>query len=137
MMVESRETHRTVIIPSRIEEIGGVMDEVKTYLERKGYEGEKYRRLMGALYEAVSNAISHGNKEDERKSVSIIYCDGEDTFQIKVKDEGGGFDSSSIANPCSPDNINKPRGRGIFIQNFVDEVSFNKKGNEITMAIKK
>ena len=137
-MVKFGELHHTFSIPSRIEEIGRALEEVNTYIERKGYGGGKYRRLIGALYEAIANAIIHGNKEDERKRVRVICSDDEERFQVRVTDEGNGFDPSSLSNPCSPENITKPSGRGILImKNFVDELSFNEKGNETTLTIKK
>ncbi|MBI4619445.1 MAG: ATP-binding protein [Desulfobacterales bacterium] len=135
-MVEYEELNKTVVIPSKIEEIGRVITEVKAYIEKEEYEGKKYIRLMGALYEAVANAIIHGNKIDEGKRVFVTYFDDKDKFQVKVADEGEGFDISSVSDSCSPDNITKPRGRGIFIiKGYVDEVSFNEKGNEITLTI--
>lgn len=137
-MAEYEEPHHLIVITSRIEEIGKVVDEVKTFFKKKGYGGKRYRRLIGALYEAMSNAVTHGNREDEKKKVLITYSDEEDKFWIKVNDEGEGFDPTSLSNPCSLENRTKPRGRGIFIiKNFVDEVSFNEKGNEIMMSIKK
>lgn len=137
-MVEYRKFSDTFTIPSRIEEIGRALEEVKTYMEGKGYEGVKYRRLIGALYEAITNAVIHGNSEDERKRVKITYFDDQEKFQVSVMDEGDGFDPFSVSDPCSPENILKPCGRGILIiKNFVDELSFNTKGNEITLTIKK
>lgn len=132
------ELHQTFTIPSRVEEISKALEEVRTYIERKGYGGVKYRRMIGALYEAIVNAIVHGNKKDGRKKVRILCSDDEEKFQVRVTDEGNGFDASSLSNPYSPENIARPGGRGIcIIRNFVHELSFNEKGNEITMTIKK
>jgi len=138
IMVKGQELSNTIIINSRIEEIGRVLDCVKTYMERKGYIGVKYRRLIGASYEAIANAIIHGNRKDEGKRVVVTYLDAEDQFQVRVRDEGEGFDLSSVRDPRLPENITKSYGRGIFIiRKFVDGLSFNDKGNEITLTIKK
>ena len=137
-MVENKELGNTIIINSRIEEIGRVLEKIGAYMERKNYVGIKYKRLMGALHEAVANAVIHGNREDERKGVAVTYFDDDDQFQIKVRDEGEGFDLSFIGDPCLPENITKSHGRGVFIiRSFVDGLSFNDKGNEITLTIKK
>ena len=52
-----------------------------------------------------------------------------------VRDEGPGFDPNSLPDPTDPENLLKPSGRGIMlIRTFMDAVSFNEKGNEVTMV---
>jgi serine/threonine-protein kinase RsbW len=47
-------------------------------------------------------------------------------------DEGNGFDYSNVPDPLAPENRMKDHGRGIFlIRHYLDEVSFNEKGNSI------
>jgi serine/threonine-protein kinase RsbW len=49
-------------------------------------------------------------------------------------DEGEGFDPKKIPDPTLPENLIKDCGRGLFIvQNYVDKVDFNEKGNRITV----
>ena len=53
-----------------------------------------------------------------------------------VRDEGPGFDVSSLPDPRDPENLTKPSGRGVMlIRTFMDEVTFNERGNEITMVM--
>jgi anti-sigma regulatory factor (Ser/Thr protein kinase) len=55
--------------------------------------------------------------------------------QYTVRDEGHGFDPSTLPDPTDPENVGKVNGRGLFlIRTFMDEVSFNETGNEITMV---
>ena len=52
-----------------------------------------------------------------------------------IRDEGPGFDTSTLPDPTSPENVDKTNGRGLFlIRTFMDEVRFNDAGNEITMV---
>jgi anti-sigma regulatory factor (Ser/Thr protein kinase) len=137
-MERGKEFNKVIIFPSRIGEIAKVMDELRTYFNKKNYHDAKYQRFLDAIYEAVSNAIIHGNGKDEAKKISINLHDSSDRVQVKVTDKGKGFDTFCIADPCLPDNITKPHGRGLhIIKNSVDGVSFDENGSEITMVINK
>ena len=47
-----------------------------------------------------------------------------------MRDDGDGFDTSAV----DPDVMNLDRGRGLPLMfTIMDSVSFNKKGNEVTM----
>jgi len=79
-----------------------------------------------AVREAITNAMVHGNKEDETKSVEVtLNCLGHE-LEIEVKDQGEGFDPTSIPDPTDPANILKTSGRGIFLmRTFMDEVKWS------------
>ena len=52
-----------------------------------------------------------------------------------VEDEGDGFDPSGLPDPDDPRGLEESSGRGlILIRSFMDEVSFNDKGNQIRMV---
>ena len=133
-------------------------------LSRLGFGDEATFVQVGmALTEAINNAIEHGNleldsklKEDTTGAYAKIreqrvneppYCDRcvEISLQITpdqatfvVRDQGVGFDPSSLPDPTDPENLLKPGGRGILlIRTFMDEVHFNDSGNEITMVVKR
>jgi serine/threonine-protein kinase RsbW len=79
-----------------------------------------------AVREAVANAIKHGNRNDSRKRVFVGF---EGTFEpvpaleIRVRDQGAGFDPEDVADPLAPENLLKGSGRGIFlIRSFMDDV---------------
>ena len=51
-----------------------------------------------------------------------------------VRDQGKGFDPTQLPDPTEPENVGRVNGRGLFlIRTFMDEVTFNSQGNEITM----
>ena len=52
-----------------------------------------------------------------------------------VRDEGKGFVHADLLDPADPDNLLRIEGRGlIMIMNFMDEVFWNDRGNEVTMV---
>lgn len=117
-------------------------------------------QVSTALGEALSNAIDHGNLELDsslRQSDDCRYSRlreertqqhpyRERSVHVKatltptqatyvVRDEGAGFDPSTVPDPSKPETILKPSGRGLFlIRMFMDQVIFNDIGNEITMV---
>ena len=120
-------------------------------------------QLSITLYEALVNAMYHGNldlssdllqaneaefwKQVSMRRQQLPYSvrkvfltvrltPSEATYQ--VRDEGAGFDPTTVANPVDNENLEKPSGRGLLlIRTFMDEVRFNDTGNEITMVLNK
>lgn len=117
-------------------------------------------RVGTALHEAFVNAIEHGNLEldselrhepdgkyqklaDERRRIPP-FCDrrvhvsaglNRERAKFTIRDEGPGFDPEALPDPTDPENIGNISGRGLLlIRTFMDEVSFNETGNEITMV---
>ena len=81
-----------------------------------------------AVREAVTNAVVHGNKEDETKSIEVTFSCQKRTLEIEVKDQGEGFDPASVPDPTDPANILKTSGRGIFLmRSFMGEVEWSKR----------
>ena len=51
-----------------------------------------------------------------------------------VRDEGDGFDISSVPDPTDPENLLRASGRGLYlIGTLMDEVIHNDVGNKMTM----
>lgn len=119
-----------------------------------------------ALDEALINAMHHGNLEvqsslresgesdedlyykqiRERKSqtpfserrVQVKARFSSESIQVQITDEGPGFDPGQVDDPRSPENLTKVSGRGLFlIRTFMDDVSHNGRGNEITLCKKR
>jgi len=83
-----------------------------------------------AVREAVTNAVSHGNKLDETKFVEVGLKSLPESFEITVHDQGPGFNPSDIPDPTKEENILKTSGRGIFfMRNFMDEVEWSSDPN--------
>jgi serine/threonine-protein kinase RsbW len=60
-----------------------------------------------------------------------------DRFTVTITDQGPGFDTSHVKY-AAEDSLNKLTGRGLaMIQMVMDEVTFNERGNQIRLVLKK
>lgn len=112
-------------IASRFE----LLDMVQTVLAQistmLGFDDEAVHYMSVAVRESVVNAIKHGNRRDESKRVGVEFTLHPKALEVQVKDEGKGFDPSTVADPVAPENLLKADGRGIFfMKQFMDEVSY-------------
>jgi serine/threonine-protein kinase RsbW len=92
-----------------------------------GLDDEAVHSVGVAVRESVINAIKHGNAGDERKRVYVEFTplehDDPPGLAIRVRDEGAGFDPSTLPDCVAPENLLKCSGRGIFlIRSFMDEL---------------
>jgi serine/threonine-protein kinase RsbW len=80
-----------------------------------------------AVREAVTNAVLHGNRQDEAKAVEVEFKRLPSEIEITVRDQGEGFDPGSVPDPTDPQNIMKTSGRGIlFMRTFMDEIQWSR-----------
>lgn len=123
--------------PSKIENISIIERLVDELTQQYRINSEIYGNILVSMVEAVNNAIIHGNKLDENKSVKVEYEVENDVFMFSIKDEGNGFDYKNLPDPTSPENIEKPHGRGLFlISHLVDELTFEDNGSKLCVKIK-
>ncbi len=126
-----------------------------------GLSDEVDRMRVGvALEEALVNAMYHGNlevdsrlKEESDNAYHTLvqqrrhqtpYCERQVHVRVKVtrnratftiRDEGRGFDPTSLPDPTDPANLEKASGRGVLLmRTFMDEVSYNESGNIVTLT---
>lgn len=108
---------------------------IDTVCEDLKLNEDHYGNILIAVTEAVNNAIVHGNHSDEDKMVKVGVSKEEEKVIFTVADEGKGFDFSSLPDPTSPENIEKPDGRGIFLmKNLADEVNFGLNGSKVSIT---
>lgn len=128
---------RTISIPSKIDnlrKIEKVIDEISA--EFKIGE-DQYGNILIAALEAANNAILHGNQLDEKKNVNITFNIEKNVLEIKVEDQGPGFDYQNIPDPTAPENIENVNGRGIFLmEKLSDKISFSKNGAVVLLEFK-
>jgi serine/threonine-protein kinase RsbW len=80
-----------------------------------------------AVHEAVINAIVHGNGRDESRRVRLEATVGPAGLEVRVQDQGRGFDPSAVPDPLAPHNLCRSCGRGIlFMRSLMDVVSFRR-----------
>ncbi|MCY2964005.1 MAG: ATP-binding protein, partial [Planctomycetota bacterium] len=116
-------------------------------------------RLGVAVEEALLNAFYHGNLEissdlreqdhhlyhnlamersamlpySERQiHVSVVITPAEAVYTIR--DEGPGFDPTSLPDPTDPANLDRPCGRGLLLmRTFMSRVDYNATGNQVRL----
>lgn len=124
-----------------------------------GWDESERLRLGVAVDEALVNAMYHGNLEvsselreiDDRQFYQLVHERARTTpyaerrvdvfvevsqahAEVRIKDEGPGYDPGQIPDPTDPDNLEKVSGRGLLlIRTFMDEVEVNDEGNQIVM----
>jgi len=103
-----------------------------------GFDEDEQQRIEMAVHESMINAIWHGNKNDPSKSVWLQFTIHRDRLEIRIRDQGNGFDPHRIPDPLENDNLLNVSGRGIFlIRAFMDEFkveNVNGAGTEVTMV---
>ena len=113
--------------PSRLAAVTEAANAVSEFLTRAGVSEDDAFGIDMAVREAVTNAVLHGNKLDETKFADLSLKSSPGSLEIKVHDEGTGFDPGAVPDPTSEGNIMKTSGRGIFfMRNFMDEVEWLK-----------
>ncbi len=127
----------TVTLNSDINEISKVEGLVSEIFDRFHINQELYGNVLIALTEAANNAIMHGNAYDAEKKVVINFDFSEPVLNIRVSDEGKGFDFDNLPDPTEPEYIDKPCGRGVFlIKRLADRVDFDKDGSCVSFSFK-
>ena len=122
-------------------------------------------QMIVALEQALLNALYHGNLEltqeqlrhafrhdDSSDAMNIIsirkstspYCDrgifvdielSKADCQVRVRDEGPGFDTNAVFSPADHAAFETDSGQGLtLMRTFMDQVSFNDEGNEVLMV---
>lgn len=108
---------------------------------RAGLDDEAVHWFCVAVRESVINAIKHGNAGDEQKRVYVEFTEfNTETppgVAIRVRDEGCGFDPTTLPDPLAPENVLKTHGRGLFLmRSFMDEMTLQQSsqgGMEVIM----
>jgi serine/threonine-protein kinase RsbW len=90
--------------------------------------------ILISLTEAVTNAIVHGNCEEEAKTVQVRLRKEKNCLAVRVSDEGHGFDFESLPDPTRPDHLCECGGRGVYLmRQLSDQVSFYDNGSTVEM----
>ena len=126
-----------VKIPSIKENVSVVESFIENVGEQIKIEEAIYGNVLVSVTEAVNNAIVHGNKEDKNKKVKLALKKNKKSVKFVVEDEGVGFDFNNLPDPTSPKNIDKVKGRGIFlIKSLSDKATFKQGGRMLEMLFK-
>jgi serine/threonine-protein kinase RsbW len=112
-------------LPSRIEAIAEAAAAAAKYVVDIGLNADAAFGIDMAVREAVTNAVLHGNRQDESKTVDLEFRTSPASFEITVRDHGHGFNPEGVPDPTDPQNLLKSSGRGIlFMRTFMDSVEW-------------
>ena len=126
-----------VKIPSIKENVSVVESFIENVGEKIRIEEAIYGNVLVSVTEAVNNAIVHGNKEDKNKMVRLGLKQNKKSIRFIVEDEGIGFNHNTLPDPTNPKNLEKVKGRGIFlIKNLSDKTTFKQGGRVVEMLFK-
>jgi serine/threonine-protein kinase RsbW len=121
---------------SQIEAISPFLEQLMHFIKsfRSGDGGEVDIEI--AVREALANAVIHGNQEDPKKRVRVTSrCSDDGQVFITIRDEGRGFDSRTVPDPTTPENVLSSHGRGIYLMRMLmDEISFEQDGTVVKMC---
>lgn len=116
--------------------IGRIGEDIARTLKR--YHGDREElayHINLVLTEAMTNAIHHANEGDPEKEVHITITILDRNLNIKVYDQGQGFDVASLSPPDFQSL--EEHGRGVYIiRALMDQVSYRKTngGNVLEMV---
>ncbi|MBN2160390.1 MAG: ATP-binding protein [Spirochaetes bacterium] len=93
--------------------------------------------LYLSLDEAITNAMEHGNGWNPKKKVTVTADIAGRDLLISIADEGKGFDTRDIRANLHNRDILSTRGRGIYIISQFCDISWNSRGNQINLRVKR
>ncbi len=124
-----------LIITSDLAEARRVQEQIEEALQAAGYTEHDIFAIKLALEEALVNAIKHGNQMDPDKRVFVRYHVTVERFDIRITDEGSGFNPEDVPDPTAIENLERPCGRGLLLmRGFMTEVEYHGRGNVVRMS---
>jgi serine/threonine-protein kinase RsbW len=126
---------RDIVIASDPAAARSVQDDIECALRACQFEEREVFSIRLAMEEALVNAIKHGNQMDQGKKIHISYRVCPDRFEVRIADEGPGFDPEDVPDPMSPENLERPCGRGLLLmRHYMTEVTYHPPGNRLSMT---
>ncbi len=125
-------------LTSNAKNIGKIEPYVDEIMQSYCLSDGVYGNILISLTEAVTNAIVHGNKQDENKKVIVCVKDiCQKNITFLVSDEGPGFDPDRLPDPTATENILKLGGRGVFLmRQLSDGLRFADEGRTVEIFFK-
>ncbi len=122
-------------VPALTENIRMIESFIDNAREKFHLDDDMYGNIMIAVTEAVNNAIKHGSQNDSTMNVLLSLLVDGSTLMFRIEDQGKGFDFTHLPDPTSPENLEKPGGRGIFLmKNLADDVKFIEGGRIVELS---
>jgi serine/threonine-protein kinase RsbW len=121
-------------IPSNTTIAQEVQERIIAELEKRNYTSRDVFGVRLSLEEAITNAIRHGNGNDESLMVKINCEISDDLMRVVVTDQGEGFTPSDVPDPTADENLELAGGRGVLLMEaYMSKVEYNEKGNQVIL----
>jgi serine/threonine-protein kinase RsbW len=109
-------------LESTLESVDQAEDRITAIANSLGFPEEEVFRIGMAVREAMVNAVVHGNRYSADKRVHLAAGPNAGRLEIRIVDQGTGFQPRETPDPTSAENLLKESGRGMMIiRSFVDE----------------
>jgi serine/threonine-protein kinase RsbW len=110
------------LLDSTLESVDQAEDRITAIANSLGFPEEEVFRIGMAVREAMVNAVVHGNRYSADKRVHLAVRPDAGRLEIRIADQGTGFEPEDTPDPTSVENLFKESGRGMMIiRSFVDE----------------
>jgi len=127
-----------VVLESDLKNVEVAEEIARRVSETAGFNEDDQHKIDMAVHESVINAIWHGNQNDPSKHVRLRFEIYSDRLEIRIRDQGNGYDPKQLPDPLAEENLLNVSGRGIFlIRTFVDEYRVETRagaGTEVTLV---
>jgi serine/threonine-protein kinase RsbW len=119
-------------LPSTLKNVTKLEDFIENIFLYNNYISLSHGNILIPIVEAFNNAVLHGNKLDETKTVSISMEITDDFIVFSISDQGNGFEHNNIPDPTLPSNLERINGRGIYLMKcLTDSVVFDNYGSQV------
>ena len=126
--------------PSTLESVDIVEADILKAAVDAGFGEDEQHGIGMAVRECMVNAVVHGNRYNKNKHVHVSVRKSAGDFEIRIKDQGEGFEADRVPDPLDDSNILRHSGRGLFLMGaFMDDVKVQKaspSGTEVTLSKK-
>jgi serine/threonine-protein kinase RsbW len=122
MSGEQKSLATTLVLDSNLENVDKGEELVVETARRMGFDDDALHEIGIATRESLVNAVAHGNRYNVRKKVTLRVEAFGDRIEIRIADEGGGFNPDKVPNPLEENNLLRESGRGLLMMRaFMDE----------------
>ena len=134
-MASETPIQNSIIVESKPSALGDPCRSILAAMEERRFSQDDVFAVHLAMEEAFLNAVKHGNKMDPLKKVTIDWLIDHEKVDIRLKDEGVGFQPENVPDPRFGENLYRPEGRGLLLINaYMHVAEYNDSGNCLHMV---
>ena len=126
------------LLESKLDSVDEAEEMVMQVAEEAGFDADDLHKIAMSVRETMVNAVVHGNRYNAHKKVHVSVSNAPGRLEIRIVDQGEGFELAEIPDPLDEENLLRNSGRGIFLMKaFMDEVRIRRTdpaGTEVTLV---